>query len=109
MPNIQLDLRAALRSLRKSPGFTVVAVMSLALGIGANTAIFSLLDQVLWRQLEVRNPGELVLLHLPFGPSGSTTADSNETSFSHPVMLSLQGPDAPWSALIPMKRSMPTC
>jgi predicted permease len=100
MHNIQLDLRTAVRSLQKSPGFTIVAVLSLALGIGANTAIFSLLDQVLWRQLEVRNPGELVLLHLPVGPSGSTWADSSETSFSHPVMLSLQGPEAPWSALI---------
>jgi predicted permease len=100
MNNIQLDIRTALRSLRKSPGFTTVAVLSLALGIGANTAIFSLLDQALWRQLAVRNPGELVLLHLPVGPSGSTTADSSETSFSHPVYLNLRGPDAPWQALI---------
>jgi hypothetical protein len=48
--------------LRRSPGFTIVAVLSLALGIGGNTAIFTLLDQVLLRLLPVENPRELVQL-----------------------------------------------
>ena len=56
------DLKYGLRMLAKNPGFTAVAVITLALGIGANTAIFTLVDAVMLKSLPVSNPKELYLL-----------------------------------------------
>ncbi|MGH9311805.1 MAG: ABC transporter permease [Vicinamibacterales bacterium] len=76
------DVRYAVRTLAKAPGFTAVIVLMLALGIGANTAIFSLLDQVLLRRLPVKNPEELVQLDGP-GPFRGRTM--NNRTFSYPM------------------------
>ena len=62
MGNLAHDLRFAVRTFKKSPVFVAVAVLSLALGIGANTAIFTLVDQILLRLLPVKDPQQLVLL-----------------------------------------------
>src|SRR5499425_3381452 len=74
------DLRFAFRSLRKNPLFTTVAVLSLALGIGANTAIFSLLDQLLLRLLPVKNPRELALFTMR-GPHYGSNWGYNAISY----------------------------
>src|SRR5262245_829115 len=66
------DLRFGLRMLRRSPGFVAVAVLSLALGIGANTAIFTALDEVLWKPLPVADPHSLVRLAVTRGNRGQT-------------------------------------
>jgi predicted permease len=62
MENFWKDLRYAFRMLLKSPGFTLVAMLALGLGIGANTAIFSVFNGMLWRPLPVKNPQQLVVV-----------------------------------------------
>ena len=79
------DLGFGLRQLKRSPGFTVVAVLTLALGIGANTAIFQLLDAVRLRSLPVTNPGELTLLRLADLPGKRGSQETVYPALNNPL------------------------
>jgi len=70
--SVLADLRYGVRQLRLSPGFALAALLSLALGIGANTAIFELLDAVRMRTLPVKNPNELASVKITYKPHGRT-------------------------------------
>jgi predicted permease len=91
-----MNLRHALRALWATPGFTFVVVLTLALGIGANTAIFSLTDQVLLRRLPVRNPHELVLFENPGAFAGR---QFNSNTFSFPMYRDFRDTNAVFSGI----------
>jgi len=94
------DLRFALRTLARSPMFTAVAVLSLALGIGANTSIFSLLDQVVYRSLPVRDPRSLVVFHVDDHSPGHRSSDNSQSVFSYPMYKDLRDRSAVTSGVI---------
>ena len=102
MQNILSDLRYALRQLRRSPVFALTGVLTLALGVGANTAIFSLLDQALLRSLPVRDPQTLVYLQGTGDAWRGHTSNHGggvESYFSYPMYRDLRDKHAAFEAL----------
>ncbi|MGE5645227.1 MAG: ABC transporter permease [Acidobacteriota bacterium] len=97
---VHTDLRSALRSFRRSPAFAASAVACLALGIGANTAIFSLLDQVLLRSLPVSDPERLVMFHHEGQDPGSASADNYEAVYSYPTYKAMRDRNTVFSGVI---------
>jgi putative ABC transport system permease protein len=103
MQSLIQNLRFSLRQIRRSPGFMITAVLTLALGVGANTAIFSLLDQALLRSLPVRNPERLVVLSATGKSWDGHTSDNGagvERSFSYPMYRELRDRGGAFDGLI---------
>jgi predicted permease len=101
MQNLKQDIRYAIRMLAKNPGFTLIAILTLALGIGANTAIFSLTDQVLLRALPVRNPAQLAIVRGVGWKTGHVSSDFDDTtSFSYPEYKDLRERAPAFSGLL---------
>jgi predicted permease len=92
MTRLWLNVRYAIRILRKSPGFAAIAILSLALGIGANTAIFSIINALLLRDLPVRQPQRLVEL--------SASRPDSDVPFSYPMFREVQRGQRVFSGLI---------
>ncbi|HSK11526.1 MAG TPA: ABC transporter permease [Vicinamibacterales bacterium] len=97
MTTLLHDLRLAVRGFRRNPLFATVAILSLALGIGANAAIFRLIDQIVLRQLPVRAPEQLVMLHQQ-GPHMGSNMGSR--MHSYPLYQDLQQKGEPLSQVI---------
>ena len=89
------DVRYGLRMLARSPGFTAVVILTLALGIGANTAIFSMVNAVLLKSLPVQKPGELVVLKYPDPLSGQLNED-----FSYPMYQAIRDKNNSFSGVL---------
>jgi predicted permease len=95
--HLTADLRLAMRGLRRSPLFATVAILSLALGIGANTAIFTLIDQILLRKLPVKDPQQLVMLYQQ-GPHNGSNMGSR--MHSYPIYQDYQQKAEPLSEVL---------
>src|SRR3982751_1668800 len=91
------DLRFAFRAMRRNPLFASVAILSLALGIGANTAIFTLMDQLMLRKLPIRNPEQLVVLYQQGTHNGS---NMGRWMHSYPIYQDYQQKGAPFSEVL---------
>jgi putative ABC transport system permease protein len=98
------NVRYALRQLRKHPGFTLASILTLAVGIGANAAIFSLVDQVLVKRLPVAEPDRLVQLKFTGSDTGHTSAFGGDDFlfFSYPMYRDLRDHNAVFSGLLCM-------
>jgi predicted permease len=100
METLFQDIRFGLRMLRKSPAFTTVAVLTLALGIGANTAIFSLMNAVLLRMLPVKDPGELVVIGDPTQVNRHSTGTPQVDILSYPLYRDLRDHTSAFSGVL---------
>jgi putative ABC transport system permease protein len=105
MNSLMQDLRYALRQLRKSPGFSFTVVVTLALGIGANAAVFTLFDQVLLRMLPVQRPQELVRFEWNGAFNGSMSSFGGDSEghinyFSYPMYKDLRDQNQVFSGIL---------
>src|SRR5262245_56137260 len=103
--NLRQDLRYAVRTLRLNPGFAVVALLSLALGIGANTAIFQLLNAVRLRSLPVRDPQQLAVVRIAGGNLGLGLSSGYGSDLTYPLWQGLRDRQQAFSGIFAVGKS----
>src|ERR1019366_10773061 len=107
MNTLLQDIRYALRQLRKSPAFTLTVIVTLALGIGANAAVFTIFDQALLRMLPVERPKELVRFVWTGGFSGSASSFGGDeyNYFSYPMYKDLRDQNQVFAGMLAAEKT----
>src|SRR5580658_9001390 len=99
MTNLLQNLRYSIRQSAKNPGFAIVCILTLALGVGANTAVFSVMNAVLLKSLPVADPKSVVYIRTTNPPRNTGTVDTQQT-FSYPVFDALRNQHRGFSDVI---------
>src|ERR1700751_355499 len=105
LDNFMRDIRYALRGFAKNPAFATVAILTLTLGIGANTAVFQLLDAVRFRSLPIQDPQNLADLRIPGGNQGFGGSDSAYSNFTVPMWQETRRHHDPFSGVFAWRTS----
>src|SRR5580765_1091446 len=103
--NLRQDLRQAVRTLRLSPGFVVVTLLSLALGIGANTSVFQLLNAVRLRSLPVKDPQQLAVVRVAGGNDGLGVHNGYGSDLTYPLWQGIRDRQQAFSGIFAIGKS----
>src|SRR5437588_1549978 len=104
MNTLARDLQYGVRMLRRAPGFAIVAILTLGLGIGANTAIFTVINAVMLRMLPVQQPEQLVTVGNPSRVSSFSTGTPRVDIFSYPLYREIRDHNQVFSSVLASSR-----
>jgi hypothetical protein len=109
LQSLTKDIRFGIRQLRKSPGFTIVAVFSLALGLGANMAIFQLVNAIRLKSLPVEKPQELATINFQSGSRRAGWWSSRSAQFTYGQLREIRARQEAFTGVLAGARSVQSC